>query len=105
MNLISDHLNMNLSRRQSMTLALSRVSIVCRSGRLWITEAVGRDDIILEAGQAYVTSHAGTLIQALKEARFELQAPAARPSLAARIAAQMRHTGGFSAAEGCRPAY
>ena len=105
MNLISDRLSMNLSRRESMTLAVSQVRIVCRSGRLWITEAAARDDVILEAGQSYVTAGAGTLIQALKEARCELQAPAARPSLATRIAAQMRQACGFSAADGCRPAY
>lgn len=104
MNLISDHLSMNLPRRQSMSLAATPVRILCRSGRLWITDAGGRDDIILEAGQSHVSSRAGTLIQALREARFELHTPVAPPALAARIAALFRQAIGFNAASGYRAA-
>jgi hypothetical protein len=51
--------------------------IDCLRGRIWITERRSTDDIVLEAGESYVTSRSGVaVVQALREALVGLRAPA-----------------------------
>jgi Protein of unknown function (DUF2917) len=51
--------------------------IDCQDGRIWITEPGSTDDIVLEAGESYVISRRGVaVVQALREARVGLRAPA-----------------------------
>jgi hypothetical protein len=53
--------------------------IDCLRGRIWITERGSTDDIVLEAGESYVTSRGGVaVVQALREALVGLRAPAVR---------------------------
>jgi hypothetical protein len=64
--------------------------ISCRTGRIWITQHGSRDDILLEAGESAELSHPGlAVVQALRPARFVLQAPAA-PRLSAGAAPRFR---------------
>jgi Protein of unknown function (DUF2917) len=53
--------------------------IDCLRGRIWITERGSTDDIVLEAGEWYITSRSGVaVVQALREALVGLRAPAVR---------------------------
>jgi hypothetical protein len=54
--------------------------IDCLRGRIWITEHRSTGDIVLEAGQSYEVSRDGVaVVQALREARITLCAPAMSP--------------------------
>jgi hypothetical protein len=86
--------------------------IDCLRGRIWITERGSTDDIVLEAGESYVTSRGGVaVVQALREALVGLRAPAVRPAgaglvtwlvrLRSRWATCGRPASGHCAAEGC----
>lgn len=54
------------------------VAIQCRSGRLWITEQGGGDDVFLSAGEIHRIGHGGvTLVEALEPAQVVIEAPRA----------------------------
>lgn len=56
---------------------IAATRIDCLRGRIWITERGSTEDIVLEAGESYVTSRGGVaVVQALREALVGLRAPA-----------------------------
>lgn len=60
------------------------LQIQCREGTLWLTLAGDPRDIVLEAGETFVTGeHRDAIVYALQASRFEVTArtPAARGTL------------------------
>lgn len=70
-----------LEQRELVSVEDARGARVdCLCGRIWITEHGSPGDIVLEAGESYELSRDGiAVVQALREARVALRAPAVSP--------------------------
>jgi len=67
-----------LQRRELLAVQVDAgLRVLCLEGRLWITQHLHTDDMVLEAGDAVELSRKGqAVVQALGAARFALEATA-----------------------------
>jgi hypothetical protein len=66
----------------SIELVPENLRIVCRSGRIWLTQSGDSRDFLLRAGESFTASRRGQLVLwALAEARVEVSARAQEAAL------------------------
>ena len=85
MKISISHSTVRLQDRQHISVIDGKgARIVCRDGRVWITQDRDANDTVLAAGQAFTLDRNGVaIIEAMGASQVVLDAPCAQPRLAA----------------------